>query len=100
MSEGRAHLLVCRERFSDGDCLRPATHIVGTGVRNVRLVSLDGYPTCDACRLFWDQRLVYELTERDHKLLEMAARWASVPVSEHPSKLAAVAHRRYRRHAA
>src|SRR5215216_5908690 len=97
MIEGRAHLLVCREQFSDGHCLRPATFIAGSGVRNDRLA---GYPACDRCALFWAEECRYELTELDHALLELAERWASIPVSEHPSRLAAIAHWRYRMRAA
>jgi hypothetical protein len=97
MSEGRAHLLVCREGFSDGDCLRPATHICGS---KVPTDPISGYPACAGCASFWANECVYHLMEHDHKLLELAARWASVPVSEHPSKLAAVVHQRYRSRAA
>jgi hypothetical protein len=97
LTKGRAHLLVCRERFSDGHCLRPASFIVGDGIAGGLPA---GYPACDGCALFWEASRRYKITESDHRLLEIAAAWGNVPVSEHPSKLAAVAHWRSRRHAA
>jgi hypothetical protein len=97
VTDGRAHLVVCLEHFSDGHCLRPATFIVGDGVVDGLPA---GYPACNGCALFWEASRRYKLTESDHRLFEIAAAWANVPVSEHPSKLAAVAHQGYRRHAA
>lgn len=82
---------LCRETLNDGECLREATFICGSGVREpdgrlaARWVTA-GYPACDRCAQFWAEDSRHKVTGDEPHLAEFVAAWQAVPTLP-PSRL-------------